>query len=82
MIGKLHWIDGDSLKKFIVASQDEEGGGIADRPGDVCDPFHTLFGVCGMALLGDGNLREVNPVLCMPQRVVDRLGVEVQLLPS
>ena len=82
MIGRLRWIDGASLRKFILASQDEEGGGIADRPGDVCDPFHTLFGVCGMSLLGDSNLREVNPVLCMPQRVVDRLGVEVQLLPS
>ena len=27
--------------------QDPEGGGIADRPGDMVDVFHTLFGVAG-----------------------------------
>ena len=25
-----------------------EGGGIADRPGDMVDVFHTQFGVAGM----------------------------------
>ena len=33
--------------KFILASQDDELGGIADRPGDWIDPFHTLFGLAG-----------------------------------
>lgn len=27
--------------------QDSEGGGIADRPGDMADVFHTLFGIAG-----------------------------------
>ena len=27
--------------------QDPEGGGIADRPGDMVDVFHTQFGVAG-----------------------------------
>lgn len=27
--------------------QDLEGGGIADRPGDMVDVFHTHFGVAG-----------------------------------
>jgi len=27
--------------------QDGEGGGIADRPGDMVDVFHTCFGVAG-----------------------------------
>ena len=43
IIGKVHWIDKDSLVRFILASQDIETGGFADRPGDCVDPFHTLF---------------------------------------
>lgn len=82
MIGRLHWIDRGSLVRFILASQDGETGGIADRPGDMVDPFHTLFGICGLSLLGDERLGKVNPVLCLPQRVVDRLGIKLDILPS
>ena len=42
VLGRLHWIDKDKLVKFILASQDNETGGISDRPGDLPDPFHTL----------------------------------------
>lgn len=28
--------------------QDDENGGIADRPGDMADVFHTFFGVAGI----------------------------------
>ena len=31
--------------------QDTENGGIADRPGDMVDVFHTLFGVAGQSSL-------------------------------
>ena len=30
--------------------QDPEGGGIADRPGDMVDVFHTHFGIAGVWL--------------------------------
>jgi len=30
-------------------TQDLEGGGIGDRPGDWVDVFHTIFGVAGMS---------------------------------
>jgi len=32
---------------MLTFSQDSESGGIADRPGDMVDVFHTLFGVAG-----------------------------------
>uniref|UniRef100_A0AAV2JXL3 TROVE domain-containing protein n=1 Tax=Knipowitschia caucasica TaxID=637954 RepID=A0AAV2JXL3_KNICA len=35
IIGKIHWIDKDKLRGFILACQDEETGGFADRPGDM-----------------------------------------------
>ena len=66
---------------FLLYSQDTETGGISDRPGDMPDPFHTLFGVAGISLLGtDSRLKPVNPVFCMPQEVIDRLSLKPQIL--
>jgi geranylgeranyl transferase type-2 subunit beta len=53
-------------------------GGFADRPGDMVDPFHTLFGVAALSLLGDKAVDPVNPVFCMPQSVIDRVLGEDQ----
>jgi len=38
-----------SFKHFCFY-KDPDGGGIADRPGDMVDVFHTLFGVAGAFL--------------------------------
>lgn len=51
ILGRLHWIDSHKLIKFIFACQDEETGGFSDRPGNLVDPFHTVFGVTGLSLL-------------------------------
>ena len=76
ILDKVDWISDERLRRYILASQDHEDGGIADRPGDMCDPFHTLFGVAGLSLLGDEHLKPVNPVYCMPQEVIDRSRVQ------
>ena len=44
------------------------------------DPFHTLFGIAGLSLLGESGLKKINPVFCMPQHVIDRLQIKVQTL--
>ncbi|MED6267967.1 hypothetical protein CHARACLAT_017491 [Characodon lateralis] len=80
IIGRIHWIDKAKLRRFILACQDEETGGFADRPGDMVDPFHTLFGVAGLSLLGDEQVKPVNPVLCMPEDVLQRIGLQPDLL--
>ncbi|KAK6019336.1 prenyltransferase and squalene oxidase repeat-containing domain protein [Ostertagia ostertagi] len=67
MLGRLDWVDKAAMIKFIYACQDDETGGFADRPGDCPDPFHTLFGIAGLSLLGDDSLRPVDAVLCMPK---------------
>jgi prenyltransferase beta subunit len=36
-----------ALFYFNHSYQDPEGGGIADRPGDTVDVFHTHFGIAG-----------------------------------
>jgi geranylgeranyl transferase type-2 subunit beta len=73
MIGKKHWISKEKLIEFILSAQDEEDGGIADRPGDVADVFHTLFGICGLSLLGYSNLEPVDPRYCMPVSVINKI---------
>lgn len=70
IIGRLHWINKDKLVKFILACQDDEDGGIADRPGDMVDPFHTLFGVAALSLLHDDTVKDINPIFCMPQEII------------
>ena len=82
IIGRINWIDADKMKEFILACQDEESGGIADRPGDITDPFHTLFGLTGLSLLGHykDDIKPVNPVLCMPEETLEKLGIKIYLL--
>ncbi|KAJ9100549.1 hypothetical protein QFC21_003592 [Naganishia friedmannii] len=76
ILGKLHWINREELIKFILNSQDPDKGGIADRPGDWVDVFHTNFGLAG--------LQDIDPVYCMPVNVIERLGLKkrYQLLPK
>lgn len=80
MINRLDWIDKKALKKFILACQDAETGGFADRPGDIADPFHTIFGLAGLSLLGEESVQKINPTYCMPQHVIDRLQLKPQTL--
>lgn len=75
MLQRLHWIDGDKLYAFILAAQDPDGGGIADRPDNVADVFHTHFGVAGLSLLGYDGLKRVDPSYCMPVEITQKLGI-------
>lgn len=73
MIGKTHWIDREALIKFILRCQDTELGGISDRPGNMVDVWHTVFGLTGLSLLGFPGLDTVNPVYCLPKSTVERV---------
>lgn len=63
------------LFSFILSAQDEEEGGIADRPGDAVDVFHTLFGICGLSMLGYPDLAKVDPRYCMPLEIIQKLNL-------
>ncbi|CAG8587542.1 4640_t:CDS:2 [Paraglomus occultum] len=75
ILGKLHWINKEKLIEFVLSAQDTEAGGIADRPGDMADVFHTVFGVAGLSLLGYPGLKLVDPVYCLPKHVIQRRGL-------
>ncbi|KAH3683739.1 hypothetical protein WICPIJ_005300 [Wickerhamomyces pijperi] len=66
IIGKLKWIDFAKLESFILESQDLQNGGISDRPDNMVDVFHTLFGIAGLSLMGYEGLVAVDPVYCLP----------------
>lgn len=51
-IAQVDWIDASRLQGFILRCQDAEDGGIAERPGNLADIFHTFFGIAGLSLLG------------------------------
>lgn len=82
ILGRLHWINNSLLQNYILACQDTETGGFSDRPGDVSDPFHTLFSLAGLSLLGNTEIKQVNPTYCMPQDIIDGLQLKPQILSS
>eukprot|EP00897_Mesotaenium_endlicherianum_P009870 jgi/Mesen1/8911/ME000541S08302 len=73
LLRRLHWIDRPALQRFILDCQDEEGGGISDRPDDMVDIFHTFFGIAGSSLLGYPGVEAVDPAYALPVSVVTRL---------
>ncbi|PAV14788.1 rab geranylgeranyltransferase [Pyrrhoderma noxium] len=74
-LNKMHWINSEKLIEFILSAQDTENGGIADRPENAADVFHTHFGVAGLSLLGYPGLEDLDPVYCMPAKVIEKLGL-------
>lgn len=79
ILGRQHWIDNEKLKEFILNCQDTETGGFSDRPGNMPDIFHTLFGTGALSLLGYPDLKKINPTLCMPDEIVQKI-CKVQIL--
>ncbi|KAI0701300.1 rab geranylgeranyltransferase [Cytidiella melzeri] len=75
ILKKLKWIDANKLTAFILSAEDLEHGGIADRPGDQPDVFHTIFGVAGLSLLGYPGLDDLDPVYCMPASLIKARGL-------
>jgi geranylgeranyl transferase type-2 subunit beta len=58
--------------------QDEDDGGISDRPDDMADVYHTFFGIAGLSLLGyTAGLKQIDPTYALPLDVVQRLRASV-----
>lgn len=76
ILGRLDWLDKKAITNYILACQDVKIGGFSDRPGDIVDPFHTLFGLAALSLLDEKfPLKPINPTYCMPEYVIDRLSL-------
>lgn len=58
--------------------QDEEDGGISDRPEDMADVYHTFFGIAGLSLMGRPGLKAIDPTYALPVDVVQRIKARQQ----
>ncbi|KAF9650999.1 rab geranylgeranyltransferase [Thelephora ganbajun] len=76
ILNKLNWINSEKLSEFILSAQDPDSGGISDRPNNMVDVFHTLFGVAGLSLIGYPGLDDIDPVYCMPKSVIEKMGLK------
>lgn len=88
------WIDCNKLADFITKCQDQDDGGISDRPGNMADIFHTYFGISGLLLLhyfdqfkevpdtGFDAFDYIDPTYALPVKVVQKLGLKAQVLPD
>ena len=82
LLGIIPYIDETKLATFILKAQDPDDGGIADRPDDMADVFHTFFGISGLSLLGclpSPQFGQIDPVYALPVSVVRRLGLQAQV---
>jgi geranylgeranyl transferase type-2 subunit beta len=77
MLRRLDWIDHEALARFIQMCQDSEDGGIADKPGNQPDVYHTFFGITGLSLMGKGPvaLGAIDPTYALPPGVLERRGI-------
>ena len=94
ILGKVDWINRDKLAQYILKCQDVEDGGIADRPEDMADVFHTFFGIGGLSLLGhlhradlvlpeEGiSYRPIDPLYALPTDIVQKLKLPGQVIAS
>ena len=74
---------------YTKLSRYDDDGGIADRPQDMPDVYHTFFGLCGLSLIGhmgkignrEGRIyRKVDPVYALPEDIVQKLGLMAQVI--
>ena len=67
------------LTKIVTVSldlQDEHEGGISDRPEDMCDVFHTFFGIAALSLMQRSSLVPIDPAYALPVDTVARLKAQ------
>ncbi|XP_053992411.1 probable geranylgeranyl transferase type-2 subunit beta [Hylaeus volcanicus] len=72
LINRDHWVDANALETFIVNSQDEFDGGIADSPGNIPDVFHTFFGLAALSLNGKISGKSIHPAYCISHDLIKK----------
>ncbi|EEY64417.1 geranylgeranyl transferase type-2 subunit beta [Phytophthora infestans T30-4] len=76
MIGKLDWISKEKLIQFILACQDPEDGGIADRP-EMWLMCSTRFSQNHPEYQG---IRQIHPTFAIPTDIVEKLQLTADMV--
>lgn len=74
MINRQENINMEALRKYILNCQDIDtdgtGGGVADRPGNETDVFHTFFGLAALSLMNKEGLKKINFTYAIPEDTI------------
>jgi len=73
IINSFDLIDFERNKTFVLSTQDEIVGGFGKWPQVIPDIMHSYMGMCGLALMNDFDLLEVNPTLNITNRAVTHM---------
>ncbi|KAL1117784.1 hypothetical protein AAG570_004099, partial [Ranatra chinensis] len=73
MLDFFHLVNFTENRRYIITTQDSLIGGFSKWADSYPDPMHTYLGLCGLSLMGEEGLQEINPALNMSSRAVKRL---------
>jgi len=73
LLGGYDLIDQTNSRRFTLSCQHKIGG-FGKWPDQRPDVLHTHMAWVGLSFSGEPGIQEVNPALCLSQRVVDRLN--------
>uniref|UniRef100_A0A6Q2ZC20 Prenyltransferase alpha-alpha toroid domain-containing protein n=1 Tax=Esox lucius TaxID=8010 RepID=A0A6Q2ZC20_ESOLU len=73
LLDVFQYTDLEKNRNYILSTQDRLVGGFAKWPDSHPDPLHAYFGICGLSLLGEANLRRVHPALNVSERAFQYL---------
>ncbi|XP_059487036.1 geranylgeranyl transferase type-1 subunit beta [Neocloeon triangulifer] len=77
LLDRYQYIDGKSNRNYILSTQHILTGGFSKWCDTSPDPLHTYFGICGLSLMNEPGLKEMNCALNMSVDAVNRL-TEIQ----
>ncbi|MCO5594892.1 hypothetical protein L7F22_048927 [Adiantum nelumboides] len=72
LLGAGHLCNPDALQNFLSRCADKYGG-FSKWPGELPDLLHTYYGLCGLSLLGNSNMKQLCCKLGMSIEAADRL---------
>ncbi|XP_069082602.1 geranylgeranyl transferase type-1 subunit beta isoform X2 [Pleurodeles waltl] len=67
------YINMEKNRNYIMSTQDRLVGGFAKWPDSHPDALHAYFGICGLSLMGEPDIRKVHPALNISIRTTNRL---------
>ncbi|KAH8602740.1 terpenoid cyclases/protein prenyltransferase alpha-alpha toroid [Bisporella sp. PMI_857] len=65
MLGHVDVVDFEPSRQFLYAQTQHQIGGFGKCPGDPPDIYHSYLGLAALAIMGDPDLKKLDPVLCV-----------------
>ncbi|CAB3384577.1 Hypothetical predicted protein [Cloeon dipterum] len=73
LLDRYQFTDKKKNREFILSTQQNLTGGFSKWPDNTSDPLHTYFGLCGLSLMGEPGLKEIDCALNMSVDAAKRL---------